>query len=84
MTNPNKWIPVSECYPPNGAEVQILVEGKAYTAVFHDYEDYRMWETKLAEYNGIVLPTAWRFPDNTIGIVLKVDLENETSRELGI
>ncbi len=84
MTNRNKWIPVTDAYPPNNAKVQALIDGKICNAVFHDTEFYRSWAVKQEEYDGFLLPTAWRFPDDAIGIVLKVDLEKETCRELGI
>jgi hypothetical protein len=84
MNNVNKWIPVSQAYPPDGATVEAMIDGKVCNVIFNDYEHCRGWTIKKEEYDGFLLPTAWRFPEGTISIVLKVDLENETSEELGI
>jgi hypothetical protein len=84
MKNINKWIPTSQAYPPDGAEIEVLIDEKIFNAIFHDYEDCRVWTIKRDEYDGFLLPTAWRFPEDTIAIVLKVDLLQKTSQELGI
>ncbi len=84
MSRENKWIPISQGYPPDGANVQALIDGKICNVTFHDYKCSRVWTIKKEEYDGFLLPTAWRFPSNAIAIVLKVDLENETCEELGL
>lgn len=80
--NPNKWISVDDCYPPSGKEIEVLIEGKTVKCRFEDTELYRSWTINKDEYDGVYLPTHWRFLENEIGVVMKVDIENETAVEL--
>jgi len=53
---------VEDHYPPDNTKVIALIEGKEIEATFRDYPEARSWTISRDDYDGVYLPTHWRFP----------------------